>query len=191
MPGKTKKLPRKNHTPARKNKSGLGLIFWGALLIFIFAVYRIYSLKRLSFGNPAAGFIASGNRPTSINIPKVYLNLPITEANITDGTWEISPDGASHWNNSANPGEAGNIIIYAHNKTNLFGPIRWLSLGEKIIITDSNGSQHHYQITEITTVSPDQIDYIQPKNEETLTLYTCAGWWDNQRYLVVAKPAAD
>ncbi|MDZ4229403.1 MAG: sortase, partial [Patescibacteria group bacterium] len=121
------------------------------------------------------------------DIPQINLHLPITEATVTDGSWEISPDGASHWDNSANPGETGNIVIYGHNKTNLFGPIRWLSLGEEVTITDADGNEHRYRITETATVSPNQIEYIQPKNEETLTLYTCTGLFDSQRYVVIAK----
>ena len=160
---------------------------WG--LILIFGVYRVYSLKLLSFGRPTAGIVSTGPAPVKIDIPKVNLHLPVSETTVTDGTWEISPDGASHWDNSANPGEAGNIVIYGHNKTNLFGPIRWLSLGDEIILTDAQGNEHNYRITETVTVPPTQTEYILPKDEEILTLYTCTGLFDSQRYLVIAKPA--
>ena len=182
------KRSRKSHTPARKVKPELGLIFWGALFIFIFAGYRVYSLRILSFGTPTVSVVATGPSPVKIEIPKVSLNLPITETTVSDGTWEISPDGASHWDNSTNPGQNGNIVIYGHNKTNLFGPIRWLNLGEEIIVTDADGGKHLYTITQTATVSPDQVDFILPKDEETLTLYTCTGLFDSQRYIVIAKP---
>ena len=143
----------------------------------------------MSFGRPTAGIVSTGPAPVKIDIPKVNLHLPVSETTVTDGTWEISPDGASHWDNSANPGEAGNIVIYGHNKTNLFGPIRWLSLGDEIILTDAQGNEHNYRITETVTVPPTQTEYILPKDEEILTLYTCTGLFDSQRYLVIAKPA--
>ena len=181
MPRKTKKLSISSRP---RLLVGAG---WG--LIFIFGLYRFYSLKILSFGTPTATIASFGPAPIAVNIPRVFLNLPITEATVTDGTWEISPDGASHWDNSANPGEPGNIVIYGHNKTNLFGPIRWLNFGDEIILTDADGGEHVYQVTQILTVSPGQTEYIQPKQEETLTLYTCIGLFDSQRYLVIAKPA--
>ena len=37
-------------------------------------------------------------------------------------------------------------------------------------------------------VESDAIEYVLPKNNETLTLYTCTGFADTDRYIVVAKP---
>jgi sortase A len=157
-------------------------------LWLIFGLYRLYETKILGFSGQLASQIPTGPAAVKIVIPKVKLDLPVTEATVTDGTWEISPDGASHWDSSANPGADGNIVIYGHNKTNLFGPIRWLNLGDQIIITAADGSKHLYSITKTVTVSPKQIEYILPKDEETITLYTCTGLFDSQRYLVIAKP---
>jgi LPXTG-site transpeptidase (sortase) family protein len=182
------KRSRKNQTPARKLKPGLGLIFWGVALVLIFAGYRVYSLNILSFGVTPVAQVTTGPAPVKVEIPQVNVNLMITEATVTDGTWEISPDGASHWDNSANPGQGGNIVVYSHNKTDLFGPIRWLNLGDEIVITDADGNQHLYTITETVTVSPKEVGYILPKDEEVLTLYTCTGLFDSQRYIVIAKP---
>ncbi|MDZ4228891.1 MAG: hypothetical protein U1C50_01390, partial [Patescibacteria group bacterium] len=116
MPRKANKRPRsrkKNQTLVPTPRRGLGLIFWGAVLLVIFTGYRIYSSNILRFGAPAiTNQVFSGPAPVKIDIPQINLHLPITEATVTDGSWEISPDGASHWDNSANPGETGNIVIY-------------------------------------------------------------------------------
>lgn len=185
-------MPTPRKTGKRKisprTRCGAGFILAGALLWTVFAGWRIYSLNLLSFGKPAAGIVSVGPAPVKIDIPKVNLHLPITEATVSDGSWEISPDGASHWDNSANPGDNGNIVIYAHNKTNLFGPIRWLNIEEEIIITAADGQEHRYQIAETVIVPPSRIEFVQPKNEEVLTLYTCTGLFDSQRYVVIAQP---
>lgn len=183
-----RKTGKRKISPRTRRGAGLRLIILGTVLIFIFGIYRIYSLNILSFGRPTASTVSTGPAPIKIDIPQVNLHLPVTEAIVTDGTWEISPDGASHWDNSANPGQSGNIVIYGHNKTNLFGPIRWLNLGEEIILTAADGQEYRYRITETVTVPPSQIDYVQPKDEEVLTLYTCTGLFDSQRYVVIAKP---
>lgn len=123
-----------------------------------------------------------------VKIDKVGLDLAVEPAVISDGTWEVSATGASHWSNSANPGQGGNIVIYGHNKNNLFGPIRWLNLGDKIEITDKNENKYEYIIKQIVTTNPDQVEYVLPTEEETLTLYTCTGFFDKDRYLVISRP---
>lgn len=166
----------------------LKLIFLGLFLWLVFGVYRVYELKLLSFSGQIEAQLPAGPAAVQINIPKVNLSLPVTEATVSDGSWEISPDGASHWNHSANPGTGGNIVIYGHNKTNLFGPIRWLNPGEEVILTAADGREYRYQITKTITVPPSQTGYVQPKDEEILTLYTCTGLFDRERFIVVAEP---
>jgi LPXTG-site transpeptidase (sortase) family protein len=190
MPRKTNKKQKPGKHQPFAHRGG-GLILLGLILWLIFGFWRLFQLNILSFSGKIDAQTPAGTAAVAIDIPRVNLHLPVIEATVTDGSWEISPDGASHWDNSANPGGGGNIVIYAHNKTNLFGPIRWLNRGDEIVLTDAEGQQHRYHITETVTVSPKQIDYILPKTEEVLTLYTCTGLFDKDRYLVIAQPAAD
>lgn len=186
MPRKTK-AKKKLPTPIPMFSQGRGLILAGILLLSIFGIWRIREL-RLSF---------QGNLPKSVNresqiirikIDKVKLDLAVEPAIINNGIWPVVEKNASHWANSANPGEKGNIVIYGHNRNNVFGPIRWLNLGDKIELTDKQGQIYEYKISETVTVKPDEIQYVEPTATETLTLYTCTGWWDSQRYIVIAKP---
>ncbi len=165
------------------------LIILGSILILVFAGWRIYSARILSFeGNVPETVAKEGYRPVSIKIPSVQLSLDVSEGAIVDGVWQISKSGASHLNVSANPGEGGNTVIYGHNKNSLFGPIRWLEKGAEIELTDENGNKFKYVVSETVEVSPDKIDYVLPKNEEILTLYTCTGLFDSKRFIVIAKP---
>ena len=49
---------------------------------------------------------------------------------------------------------------------------------------------YEYMVNEILIVNPDQIDVINPTQDETLTLYTCSGYFDTQRLVVKAKRIA-
>jgi len=116
------------------------------------------------------------------------MDLSISEAEITDGTWEVSFEGASHWSNSANPGRGGNIVIYGHNKRHLFGPIRWLETGDQIELVNSEGKVFKYEVSEYFITKRDDVSHVLAKDEEVLTLYTCTGWFDSQRHIVQARP---
>lgn len=170
------------------------MVVVGSAMMGTYLGWRAYQTTILSFDNRVLAnqeFVRSSSdlpKPVKISIPKVNLELGVEENTIIDGTWEISETGASHLDNSANPGEEGNVVIYAHNKTNLFGPIRWLSLGETVLVTTEDGQDHTYEIVESVVVDPDRIEYVLPKDEETLTLYTCTNFFDKDRHIVVAKP---
>lgn len=192
MPKRTKNLKRKlkkwYKTLGPFQKQGLGLIFGGLILIVVFSGWRIRELTRLSFKGQMHG-ANQESQISRVKIDKVGLDLAVEPAVVSDGTWEVSDSGASHWSNSANPGQGGNIVIYGHNKTNLFGPIRWLAIGETVELTNKQGQVYSYKIIKTLTTNPDDIEYVLPTNEETLTLYTCTGFLDRQRYVVVAKAA--
>jgi len=172
-----------------QKKQGLVLLIFGLFLIALFSGWRFYNARILSFEGQVPEIAAKeGYRPVSIKILSVRLSLDISEGAIVDGVWQISKVGASHLNVSANPGEGGNIVIYGHNKNSLFGPIRWIEKGAEIEINDENGNKYSYVVSETLEVSPDKIEYVLPKNEEILTLYTCSGFLDSKRYIVIARP---
>ncbi|OGM76420.1 hypothetical protein A2210_00225 [Candidatus Woesebacteria bacterium RIFOXYA1_FULL_40_18] len=165
------------------------LIILGSILILVFAGWRFYTARILSFEGQVQEAVAKeGYRPVSIKISSINLSLDVSEGAVADGVWQISKTGASHLNVSVNPGEGGNTVIYGHNKNSLFGPIRWLEKGAEIEVSDENGNKYIYVVSETLEVTPDKIDYVLPKSEEVLTLYTCTGLFDSKRFIVIAKP---
>lgn len=169
------------------------LIIVGLALIVIATLWRLQRNKLLAFETQNLQETKLEEtqlvtNPVRITIPDIQLDLPVTEATITDGTWEISNIGGSHWDNSADPGQAGNIVIYGHNLTKLFGPIRWLKVGQEIDLTTETGETHKYTIDQTVVVDPSHIEYVQPTVTETLTVYTCTGLLDSQRFIIIAKP---
>lgn len=68
------------------------------------------------------------------------------------------------------------------------GNIRALKGNEDITVITEDGVKHIYTIDTIVEVDPSETKYLEPTSEETLTLYTCSGFFDKQRFIVQAKP---
>jgi sortase A len=122
-----------------------------------------------------------------IVIPRLSIDLPIVEAPVMNGFWELSDTSASHGVGSANPGEIGNTVVFAHARTNLFGPLRDIKKDDLIYILTKD-RWFRYRVTETKFVTPQETSIISPTSEETLTLYTCSGFLDSKRLIVTAKP---
>ena len=176
-----------------QKKQGVLFLFLGLFFILLFSGWRFSRARILSFRDayPEDKKVAEKteeSRPTFIKIPSVGINLAVEESAIKNGVWEISYEGASHLDKSANPGQNGNVVIYGHNKNQLFGPIRWVEAGNTIEITDNGGKKYEYKIVKTLVTTPDDISYVLPKDKETLTLYTCTGFLDSKRFIAIAEP---
>lgn len=174
-----------------RQKAGLILIFLGLVCfgaIFSFKIYQESRQKILSFSGVPKLTEESPEElfPTQILIPKVRINLPVLVAKAGGEVWEVSDKGASYLLGSGIPGK-GNLVIYGHNKTSLFGPIRWLENGDEIKIKNKKEQEFIYKVVETKTVSPKNVEVLAPTEEAILTLYTCSGFLDSQRFIVVAK----
>lgn len=128
--------------------------------------------------------------PRRIIIPSYSIDLPVKPAPIVGDTWELSEDTASFGFGSTPLGKAGNTVIFAHAKRNLFGPLRNIKRGDKVYVLTSD-KWFAYEVKEIKTVLPSQVEVIAPTPDETLTLYTCSGFADQKRLIVVAKRITD
>ncbi len=126
-------------------------------------------------------------RPTHIYIPW-KVDIAIKQHMFANNQWTIDPKYASHLFTSARPGEPGNIIIYGHNKREILGNIRALEPGHVITITTDDGQKHLYQVDNTYQVKANDTQYLNPTQTETLTLYTCDGFGDQQRFIVRAVP---
>lgn len=132
----------------------------------------------------------SSEPPTRIVIPSVKIDLPIVEAKVVKGYWETSATSASHGVGSANPGERGNTVIFAHGRKGLFLPLREVKMGE-VVEVFTQDQKYRYQVFEIKEVKPSEVEVISQTQDERLTLYTCSGFLDSKRLVVVAKPFKD
>lgn len=161
----------------------------GCLLVLVPTFFYINEGVQLAFFTPKVPVIQKQYpAPTWISVPSVQMELPIVEEAISRGSWGVADNGISHLNTSARPQEMGPIILYGHNTDDRFGPIRWLSVGAKITLTAGANKQYTYVVTKTLEVSPNQVSVLLSQKGETLILYTCDGFADLQRFVVIAKP---
>jgi LPXTG-site transpeptidase (sortase) family protein len=185
--------PQSAYTPIFSRRTKI-LLFTGLFLMLIPLVFYINQTAQLMFFVPAVPEKVAASvyypAPTHIDIPKVSISLPIEETVITNHVWGIAPDAVSHLSASVNPGETGPIILYAHNTNDRFGPIRWLSLGDTVLITNKDGKEFTYRVTETVRTDPNELSVFFKRKSETLYLFTCDGFADLQRYIIIAEPTA-
>lgn len=124
--------------------------------------------------------------PSRIIIPSLEIDLPVKEAKIVKGYWEVFADTAGFGLGSAYPGEVGNQVIFAHARKGLFLPLRNAKIGQKIYVFAVE-KVFNYQIEEIIEVMPNQIEVLASTSKTILTLYTCSGFSDSKRLIVKAK----
>ena len=173
----------------RERNKAFILFISGLIFIVIFSVWRVYRVRILSFDTQATQVAArnEGTRPIYLKIPRLGVDLKVSEAAIIEGVWQISPDSVSHLNVSSGLGGTGNTVIYGHNKTNILGPIRWMNIGDIVELTGEDGATYSYSVEKTVEVESDNLEYILPKDYEVLTMYTCTGFLDSKRFIVVAK----
>jgi LPXTG-site transpeptidase (sortase) family protein len=175
-----------------RQKIGLVLISLGLFFFlgaFSFKAYQDYRQNILSFSQLPELQVEADEEllPEKIIIPSVGIDLVVSPARVENSLWQVSKEGASYLWGSGIPGREGNVVIYGHNTNRLFGPIRWLKTEAEIKVINRKGEEFVYKIVETKTVSPDSVEVLSPTEEAILTLYTCTGFWDSQRYVVRAR----
>lgn len=188
---KSVKTKKNNKALDQAKRQGLGFIVAGGILVSIAIGYRIQQAVRLSF-NVSSDDLPTATqtlaKPTQLRLPKYRVTLDIVESAIHNGVWQINEYAANHLNVSANPGEGGNVVIYGHNSNEVLGPLRWMSVGEQIELTNADGKTITYSVDQVIETNPEDINWVLPKQEETLTLYTCSGFLNSKRHIVIARP---
>lgn len=171
---------------------GILLLLLGAIIV-LRGVYSYQAQKALAEGFVDAVEFKSNTsknndskEPVRIIIPGISIDLPVKSARIIAGYWEVFNDSAAWGEESGYPGKPGNQVIFAHAKKGLFLLLRNIAVGDNVyVMTDA--AWYTYEVKEIKYVYPNQKEVIAPTIDETLTLYTCTGYEDTERLIVVAK----
>jgi sortase A len=145
--------------------------------------------------------------PIRVIIPKIKVNSAIHEIGVvTNGdpfnpevAWQQLEKGVGHDRDSANPGEAGNIVLLGHNNTagQVFRLLSNLKQDDIVRIYTAD-REFSYAVREVDIVRAKAANaqdrqahayYLGPKLEETLTLVSCWPYATyTHRVYVVAKP---
>ena len=131
------------------------------------------------------------NLPTRLIIKNLNIDLEIFPAKVTGQNWDTTSLGVSWLDISPVPGEKGNSIIYGHNWTNLLGSLFKAKPGDTIEIAYQNAPNKIFTIEKTAMVSPDNVSVLNQTENVSLTIYTCAGLFDEKRFVVVGKLKLD
>jgi len=83
--------------------------------------------------------------------------------------------GAGHIENTALPGESGNVAIAGH-RDSFFRPLQDVHVGDDIML-DTPEERAHYRVTFTRVVNSYDVGVIAPTHDASLTLVTCYPFW--------------
>jgi len=131
----------------------------------------LLSEKRVhAAGKPSAAVNrrpARGTLIAKLQVPRLNMSVVVLEGS-DDGTLKKGP---GHIEETALPGELGNVGIAGHRDTH-FRPLRNIQIGDKVIVTTTT-SAIHYFIDTIDIITPTDMEILDPTSGPTLTLVTC------------------
>lgn len=126
--------------------------------------------------------------PTSVEIPSQEILLPINLARVEDGEWKFDGEGAFYLTQSPIPGDKGNSIIFGHNFPTAFGKLANTKTGDIIKVSFNDGSTKEFEVEYKLNVTPDQTHILEQTDDTRISIYTCSGFLDLKRLVVVATP---
>ncbi len=188
MPRLRKKVLRNHQLASRR--LGTLLIISGVVLIAIPQIFKNQLVKPaepIKIDKKLLVTQTSAEPPVRIVIPKYNIDLPIVEAKVKSGAWELSETTASHGLGSAGPGQIGNMVIFAHARPGLFLPLRDIE-NDDVVYIFTQDRWYEYVVSDTHLVNPNETQVIAPTSDTRLTLFTCSGFMDSKRLIVTALP---
>lgn len=164
---------------------GISLIIFGSFL-----VYQRNNPNRIAFAKGESveqtSDVKEVSTPNRIVINKLNVDLPVVTSKIKNGKWEVTDKGVSYLESSVIPGQLGNSIMYGHNWTNILGNLINIKTGETVEVYFENGTKKEFIVSLIQEVKPNDISILNNSKDTRITLYTCSGFLDSKRFVVVA-----
>ncbi len=110
---------------------------------------------------------AAGTWVARLEAPSIKL-----AATVLEGTDDRTlARGAGHIEETAFPGQPGNLGIAGHRDTT-FRPVRRIKVGDPLVVTTPDHI-YQYRVTKTFIVGPDDVYVLDPADHPTLTLVTC------------------
>lgn len=159
------------------------IILGGALLLWSISKHR--TLKLYVDKKEAPAQVAA--KPLKLYIPKMDRTLYVSDGKVIGDRWEISSTGVSYLTASAVPGQSGNSVIYGHNTIDALGGLWRVHEGDFVYVILNNGQFYKYQVFERREIDPSNVDILGQTTDSRLTIYTCSGFLDSARFVVVSR----
>lgn len=102
--------------------------------------------------------------------------------------------GVAHWAGTSAPGGSGNVVLAGHRstKTRPFKDLDLLRKGDLIYMTDLDGSEIMYRVSDSYIVEPTDLWITYDGPEASLTMFACHPKGSARyRIVVTAEPVAD
>lgn len=145
--------------------------------------------------------------PDRLVIPKIELDsaivpigwVAVEQEGIRTRVWEVADDVVGWHNTSSHPGQVGNVVLNGHHniKGEVFRYLVDLEPGDQVHVY-AQGKRYRFAVTEkhILKEKGEPLDvrranarWIEPTDDERLTIITCWPYTNNtHRLVVVAKP---
>lgn len=126
--------------------------------------------------------------PVRIRVPGKSIDTGVKPASVKAGGWETDFGAANYLISSSRLTGSGNVIIYGHNTPGVFGNLLSLMQGDTIVVSDGASREYRYMVIGTAVTEPGDMQLIDRSSTPVLTLYTCIGFLDAQRFVVRALP---
>lgn len=168
------------------------LIIFGIFCLIFFGLLFIQrnNPKRLAFAqtdfDQNISSINSSQTPKQLIIEDLKINLSVIPSKKISDKWEVTNKGVSYLTESALPGDRGNSVFYGHNWSNLLGNLTKAKPDQLIKIKYTDDSIKTFMIKYVVEINPDEVSILSQTEDKRITLYTCSGFFDTKRFVVVA-----
>jgi len=169
--------------------AGVAMLSWSAALVIDARVAQDAARRSLDLASPprasvsprdAIGavnlapprpIVARGSPIGELLIPRVHLSSIVLHGSDT----QTLRRGPGHLEQTALPGEPGNVAIAGHRDT-FFRQLRDVKVGDDIFLNTARG-RFHYQIAWAHVVGAHDVSVLEPTTVDALTLVTCYPFW--------------
>lgn len=163
---------------------GIAIVFWASFKsAFLPSKSISHKTSDLSYSNT----VRSQAKPAKLYVPRLSRILYIADGEVVDNRWTISQTGVSYLTGSAIPGSIGNSVLYGHNRKDILGGLPKVSNSDLIYVVMENGEFAKYEVFETKEIKPTQVEILVSTSDTRLTIYTCSGFLDQARFVVVAR----
>lgn len=159
---------------------------------------NVYAVE-LTLGNGTRAYQGDGTIPeerqpfvpTRIMIPAIGVDAAIENTPITNGVMGVPQDvwAVGWYNQLAQPGDGGNVVMAAHVDWYGVGPVVFANLasiteGATVYVTTPDGTGATYVVNAIRSVPWDYPaqEIVDPTGTQSITLITCTGTFTGSQY---------
>jgi sortase A len=144
------------------------------------------AFEETAVGTPREPAVHTGSAIAMLSIPRLQLSVAVLHGSDA----QTLRRGPGHLENTAYPGEEGNVVIAGH-RDSFFMPLRHVRVGDDVYL-DTQRGRFHYQVESLRVVNARDLSVVAPTDGATLTLITCYPFWvlgnAPDRFVVRATP---